>query len=389
MMHPPHDRLSRPGPDRAPDAPTQGLARCRRLPRSGRTQEAFPARGVAALALALALGLGGCSTVTYYLQAIHGQVELLRKARPMEALVADPAQPTVLRERLRRALALREFASASLGLPQNGSYRRYSDLGRRYVVWNVIAAPEFATAPRQWCFPVAGCVGYRGYFNEAGAEAMAAGLRQEGLDVYVGGVAAYSTLGWFADPLPNTVIHYPEAELARLIFHELAHQVVYLPGDTAFNESFATAVELEGVRRWIKQRGIAQQQQAFDEAQQRRREFITLVLGTREELDAVYARGLAPQAIRGAKSAAIIALRERYARLKASWGDYAGYDAWFAGEINNARIASVALYTQWVPGFTRLLAERAGDLPAFYREAAQLAKATPSERARRLGLDGG
>lgn len=336
------------------------------------------------LLLVLCAGLPGCTTVAYYGQAVRGQLELLHRARPLDEAARDPALPAALRERLQRAGRIRDFASRQLGLPDNRSYRRYADLGRPYVAWNVIATPEFSTLPRQWCFPVAGCVGYRGYFAEAGAQAQARALRAEGLDTYVGGVPAYSTLGWFADPLPSTVMHYPEPDLARLVFHELAHQVAYVGGDTTFNESFATAVELEGVRRWIAAEGRPEQQGAFDAAQERRRAFIALVMGTRTALDALYAAPMDVAARRAAKAATFAALRRDYAALRARWGGYAGYDGWFAGELNNAQVASLALYTDLVPAFQALLERLHGDLPAFYAEVRRIAALPPDARGRAL-----
>ena len=203
----------------------------------------------------LAVALAGCADLPYYWQAAGGQFELWQRSRPIAELVADQTTEADIKARLERVQAIRAFASRELGLPDNASYRTYADLGRPFVVWNLFAAPELSLTPKEWCFPVAGCVTYRGYFAEAGARALAGELEAQGLDTYVGGVPAYSTLGWFADPLPSTVIGYPDLDLARLIFHELAHQVVYVPGDTLFNESFATTVEREGVRRWAEAKG--------------------------------------------------------------------------------------------------------------------------------------
>ena len=234
-----------------------------------------------ALALVAAALLQGCETLGYYAQAVSGQFGLLARARPVEQWLGESATPSPLRAKLETALAIRDYASRELGLPDNASYRRYADLGRPFAVWNVIAAPEFSTKPLQSCFPVAGCVSYRGFFAREDAERHAAGLRATGSDVHVYGVPAYSTLGWFDDPLLSTFIRYPDTELARLVFHELAHQVVYARDDTTFNESFAVAVEETGVRRWLAAAGREAQLAGFVEAQRRKAAFIALIEAAR------------------------------------------------------------------------------------------------------------
>jgi len=271
-----------------------------------------------------------------------------------------------------------------LHLPDNGSYRRYADLQRPYVVWNVFAAEEFSTQPKQWCFPIAGCVGYRGYFAKADAETFAAELRAQALDVYVAGVPAYSTLGWMDDPVLNTFVHYPEAEVARLMFHELAHQVVYLPGDTTFNESFASTVELEGVHRWLEHTGSTQGVVALEAAQRRSREFTELVVRYRDRLAALYASGKPAPEMRAEKARAFAQMREAYGQLKRSWGGFSGYDGWFAQPLNNAQLASVAVYTELVPAFQALLADCGGDLQRFYAAAGELATLDQTTRVERL-----
>jgi len=340
-----------------------------------------------AICLASALLLCGCATIDYYAQAVSGQVELLQRARPVAERLDDPAVPSALKSRLARALAMRDFASRELGLPDNGSYRAYADLGRPFVVWNVFAAPEFSVKPEQSCFPIAGCVSYRGWFSQDDAERNAGALRERGLDVYVGGVPAYSTLGWFNDPLLNTFINYPETELARLLFHELAHQQFYLGGDTVFNESFAVAVEHEGVQRWLRREGTPEQLRQYELQQTRRRQFSALVLGYRKRLEALYAQPIAAEEMRRGKAAAFEAMRADYAALKATpdWGGFAGYDRFFVQALNNAHLASVAAYAELVPGFHRLLAEQGGDLPRFYAAVRELSKLPKAERDARLG----
>jgi predicted aminopeptidase len=314
------------------------------------------------LPLLLLLLLAGCETIAYYKQAIGGHFEIRSAARPLDAWLADPATPTPLRERLETARRLREFASRSLALPENGSYKSYADLGRPFVVWNVFAAPEFSVAPRQECFPFTGCVGYRGFFSEQDARAHAARLKAEGYDVHVGGVPAYSTLGWFDDPLLSTFIRYPDAQLARLIFHELAHQVVYARDDTMFNESFAVAVEEEGVRRWLEAEGHAGELQAFRDAQARRQRFADRVKQARTRLALAYQEPGASRDVLAAKK------REEFEKLRAE------YPTIVPAEANNAFLVSVALYTELVPQFDALLAESGGDLPVFYEKAKALAK---------------
>jgi len=331
-----------------------------------------------------AIAAAGCSTLSYYGQAIEGQLEVMHRAEPIRARIADPATSPTLRAKLERVLAIREFATRELALPDNGSYRSYADLGRPFVVWNVVAAPEFSVEPRQSCFPVAGCVAYRGYYAQGAAEAFAGALRKEGYDVFVYGVAAYSTLGWFDDPVLNTFIGYPDADLARLVFHELAHQVVYVKGDTTFNESFAVAVEEEGVRRWLAQHSSPAERAAYAAARARRAEFVALVLRYRERAAELYREPLSDEAKRAAKAKLFAGLGADYGELKArQWGGFAGYDRFFAG-LNNAHLASVATYEALVPAFRALLAREGGDLPKFYAAVKALAALPQAERDREL-----
>jgi len=316
--------------------------------------------------VSVALLAAGCESTAYYTQAISGQFKLLAAARPVESWLADPATPPTLRERLQTAQRIRAFASRELALPDNGSYASYAELGRPFVVWNVYAAPQFSVEPKQDCFPITGCVSYRGFFAEQDARRHAEKLRGQGYDVYIGGVPAYSTLGWFDDPLLSTFIRYPDAQLARLVFHELAHQRVYARDDTTFNESFAVVVEEEGVHRWLEAQGRAADLAAFREAQARKRAFVARVDDARERLAAIYRMNLTREAMLEQK-------RGEFARLRA---DYAGLPA----EANNAYLVSIALYTQLVPAFERLLAEERGDLNAFYAKTQLLAKAGKAQR---------
>ena len=344
-------------------------------------------RIVTAIVLAAALLAAGCSSLSYYLQSVDGQMKLMQARQPIVQVLADPATPAALKSRLERVLTIRAFASSELNLPDNGSYRSYADLQRPFVVWNVFATEEFSIKPREWCFPVAGCVGYRGYFSQDAAQAYARELDKEGLDVFVGGVPAYSTLGWFDDPVLNTFVNYPDYELARLVFHELAHQTVYVKGDSEFNESFAASVEDEGVRRWIARNGDARMRENYERAQHRRQEFAQLVLKFRGELGELYESAVEPAVMREKKGALFVALSERYQELKAEWGGYAGYDRFFV-EPNNAKLASVALYNTLVPQFQRLIVRHDGDMTAFYAEVKAIAALDKDERTSRLLMAG-
>jgi predicted aminopeptidase len=335
--------------------------------------------------LALAL-LGGCDTAGYYMQAVRGQAEMWQATRPIEDVIADPTAPKALKERLLHAMRIRQFASTELALPDNSSYRGYADLKRPYVVWNLFVADAFSVRPKQWCFPIVGCVAYKGYFSRAEAEAAAAELKRNGDDVFVGGVPAYSTLGYFNDPVLNTFIHDPQAELARLIFHELAHQVAYARDDSAFNESFAVTVEREGVRRWMEAHGTPEALAAFRRAQERRSTFYAIAAKYRRRLDQLYTSGLPRSQMAVEKDAVFADLHAEYQGLKATWGGFKGYDPWLGPNANNASLASIAVYTHLVPAFQALLDKVGGDLPRFYAEARRLAAMPRAEREAELDV---
>jgi predicted aminopeptidase len=327
----------------------------------------------------------GCSSVGYYYQAMSGQMQIWHRSRPIARMIDESGTDAALLERLQAVQRIRNFASLELGLPDNSSYRKYADLERQFVVWNVFATEEFSIDPVQWCFPVAGCVAYRGYFKEAAANKFAAGLREKHLDVWVGGVAAYSTLGWFDDPVLNTFIYDQDVDIARLLFHELAHQVVYVQDDSSFNESFATAVELEGTGRWLDKNGTPEQRAEFEARQVRRREFVDLVGRYRDRLRTLYAEDGPAEQKRLGKTQTFAALTNEYENLKAAWGGYTGYDGFFREPLNNARLVPIATYSEWVPAFRRLLAEQGGDLQRFYEAARAIAKLPMKEREQRLG----
>ena len=333
----------------------------------------------------LILLLGGCANLGYYLHVAGGHADIQARTRPIEEALEDPALAPETRARLGLVRRAREYASRELFLPDNESYRRYADLERPFVVWNVFAAPELALAPREWCFVFAGCVSYRGYFSRARADELAAELRAERYDVYVAGVAAYSTLGWFHDPMLNTILRRPEAEVIGVMFHELAHQKLYVRDDTAFNESFATAVEFEGVKRWYARAGGAPEAfSAYEQNRKRRAEFTALVLKHRARLEKTYGSDLTDAEKRAAKAEAFRALRRDYEKLKQGWNGYVGYDAWFAQDLNNAHLISVGLYHAHVAAFRTLLTHKQGDLEAFYAAAAELARRPKPERTAAL-----
>lgn len=347
-----------------------------------------------------------CESVSYYSQAAAGQFSIWWQSQPIEMVIADKSTDLQEKQRLQKVLLIRDFASEHLLLPDNNSYRYYSDLKRSHVVWNVFAAKEFSISPMQWCFPIAGCVSYRGYFSEQAASDYADNLAAQGYDTYVGGVAAYSTLGWFADPILNTFISRNEARLAGLIFHELAHQQVYLAGDTRFNESFATAVEIVGVKRWLasKERAASTVNQSDTQLLAQylqqiniQKDFVALMLKMRQQLDDLYQQQISSEQKRQGKQKIISDLiNQNYPAFKAKWGGINNYDRWVSNEqvapdtafshhsLNNAKLSTIASYHQWLPAFQQLLIEVNNDLPSFYRRVQQLAELDTSERGFRL-----
>lgn len=344
--------------------------------------------GVAALAIASTCLLGGCGTLAYYGQAVGGHLGIVTKSRAVSSWLEDGATPAELRARLELSQRMRDFAVAELKLPDNRSYRSYADLGRNAVVYNVVAAPELSFTLKTWCFAVVGCVGYRGYFDRAPAEALAAELRAQGWETNVYGVPAYSTLGktnWLGgDPLLNTFIRWPEGELARLIFHELAHQVVYADDDTTFNESFATAVERIGGQRWLERHASAEARAEYAALDARRNDFRALVARYRESLATVYASHIPDDEKRQRKAVLMQSMRDEYARMKAErWGGFAGYDGWFE-RANNAALGIQASYNELVPQFERLFAKSGGDFERFYAEVRALADLPKADRRAKL-----
>jgi predicted aminopeptidase len=303
---------------------------------------------------------------------------------PIAKILEEPDASETLKSRLSFILEVREFARNQLYLPVEQSYLSYVDLQRPYVVWNVVAAPEFSLAPKTWCYPIVGCVAYRGYFSEEDAQKYAASLQDENYDTYVGGVTAYSTLGWFDDPVLSTIIRLPEIQSASLIFHELAHQLLYVPDDTAFNESFATAVEQEGIRRWLKDRQDPRTYHAYLEGYRQHRQFVELIMKYRRQFEPLYQSEKPESVKRDQKAKLFYQLRQDHDILREQWNDKSRYDYWFNRSLNNAKMASVLTYQDLVPAFLSLLNHRKGDIRSFYNECQKLAKLPKTERHRRL-----
>jgi predicted aminopeptidase len=326
----------------------------------------------------------GCQSIQYYNQAVAGQLDILRSRQSISALVDNPDTPAALRQKLLLIMSIRVFAEKNLRLPVKGRYASFVALNRPYVVWNVFAAPEFSLTPQTWCFPIVGCVAYRGYFSEKDADRFGALLKQEGFDVYIGGAIAYSTLGWFADPVLSTVVNLNEPETAALIFHELAHSVLYISDDTSFNESFATAVEQEGLRRWQAAADDPAGYEKWLHKYRRRQKFTDLVSKYRRRLQDLYASNLSLNAKRDQKRVLFTQMRSEFVGLKSESGDMAVYDDWFNYPLNNAQLISVSTYYNWLPAFNRILSEDGGDLEKFYQQCRRLANKKPAERNRIL-----
>lgn len=307
------------------------------------------------LLLTPSLLLSGCAELAYYGHAAVGQLEVINNRRPIPEVIADPKTPEPVRERLEYIERAHEFAIRELHLPDSESYRSYSDVGRRYVLWNVFATPEFSLQQKQWCYPFFGCQGYRAFFNEQYAHELADELQAEGWDVYVAPSPAYSTLGWFDDPIYNPVLRYPAIDSAAILFHELAHEKIYLKNDSQANESFAMAVQLEGVRRWLEDQQLAGSFADYALNSQRDEEFVKLLISYRSKLIELYLGDKTESLKRAAKLRILNKLRRAYLVLKESWNGYAGYDHWFKKRLNNAVMAPVGTYHQDVPVFQTLL----------------------------------
>ena len=337
--------------------------------------------GVKAVLFALfSIVLVSCEAVGYYSQAARGQLTIVFGREDIQRLIERPGLSEELAEKFARVMEIREFAEVELGLPVGENYSTYVDIEREHVVWNVFSSAEFSVDPMNWCYPIAGCVAYRGYFSEQSALRYAAKLKEDGFDVYTGGVDAYSTLGWFEDSLLSTVLNRAEYQLAGLIFHELAHQLVYLPGDTTFNESFATAVEREGVRRWLTKSNDVSNIDAALLDYGRQQQFVDLVIDYRDRFESLYQLEIIEASMRSQKLELQQSLREEYAALKQQWQGYEGYDGWFSKSLNNAQLSTVASYNDLLPFFVAVFENSNQDFSAFYAEVSRLADLPEQER---------
>ncbi len=349
--------------------------------------------GTAVVAAAAVCLTSGCSSIGYYAQSVGGHLSLLRAARPVPEVLADGVAEAALKERLALSQRMRDFAVTELKLPDNASYRRFADLKRGAAVWNVVAAPELGLQLKTWCYPIMGCAGYRGYFERSEADSYATALREQRYEVSVYGVPAYSTLGrlpgdWMADPLLNTFIHWPEGELARLIFHELSHQIAYAADDTEFNESFATAVERIGGARWLAQHASPQARAEYAAFDARRQDFRAFTMGWRERLDAIYRSSASDDDKRARKAEAMVQMRAEYEAMKRErWGGFSGYDGWFE-RANNAAFGVLAAYNALVPDFERLFERSGRDFERFYVEVKRLAALPKAQRRAELSAKG-
>lgn len=331
-----------------------------------------PQRVLPLVCLAL---LSGCGSVAYYAQAARGHLDLMSRRVPIDAVLESEDVAQDLKSKLQLAVEARSFASAQLALPDNDSYRMYADLERSQVLWNVFATPEFSIDAKVWCYWFVGCLGYRGYFSQAQADAVGARLSVEGYDVFVGGVAAYSTLGRFADPLLNTMLDRSVLYIPEIMFHELTHQRVYRAGDSEFSESLASFVQQEGVFRWLESRADREGQIEYRAALSRENDFVDLLNTAREKLRMLYAQPFTPEAMRAHKKAVFERLRDDYVHLKISqWNGYAGYDGWFEQALNNAHLVSVSTYHRLIPAFRVVLKDVNGDMEVFFDKCEELAQ---------------
>lgn len=329
-------------------------------------------------------GLSGCATLGWYGQAARGQLDMLSKREDIAALIERPDTDPVLADRLALALEIRAFAVAELGLPDSQSYTRYADLGREAAVWNVVATPRFDLEPRTWCYPLVGCLAYRGFFRQQRAEALAERLGEQGYDAAVFPVTAYSTLGWFADPVLNTMLSRSDARLAALIFHELAHEQLFLRGDTEFSEGYAVAVERIGVERWLRWRGDPGALEVWRRDEALQAEFTRLLLAARASLAGIYGAAHGESVMLELRRQTFESLRASLVELDRQAGDRR-FSRWAQRDLNNAHLALVATYESAVAGFKRLYTDCDRDLACFHARAAELARADEATRRRVLG----
>ncbi len=334
--------------------------------------------------IALSFMLQACSSMAYYWEKIQGHADILNSQRPIKEVIDDPKTTAETKQRLISAQQARDFASEVLKLPDNDSYRNYADVGRDFVVWTVVATPAYSIKAKQWCFIIVGCLSYRGYFSKTSAEEFADELKKQGMDVYVSGTKAYSTLGWFDDPLLSTMLYKSEAYRIGIIFHELAHQQMYVENDTAFNEAFASTVELEGIKAWYENKKDSQGFKNYSIAKQRDKAFKNLLKQTRQELKVLYQSEQSTESMQENKVARFKTLQARYKNLKKQWDGYTGYDKWMAQKLNNAQLALVATYNNWIPAFRALYKKSNADFSVFYTNVKSLSETEKPEREKEL-----
>ena len=328
--------------------------------------------------------VSACSSFGYYMDLMSGHSELLEQQKPISEILANKKTESKLRQLLETSQKIRDFASKELYLPENDSYRTYANIKRPYAVWNVVAAKEFSIKPKKWCFLFVGCLSYRGYFSKEDASTYANELKKEGYDVYVAGAKAYSTLGWFDDPLLNTMMYKSEARRAGIIFHELAHQVVYIDDDSAFNEAFATTVEQEGIRRWMAKKGKSKQYEQYRVNKKRDAQLNALLRETREKLKQLYKTKINEKEKRQEKKLIFSLMQKKNQLLKKSWGDYTVYDKWMSQELNNAHLLLIATYHNLVPAFKAMLKKENNNLKKFYNAVEQLGQLDKEKRNKQL-----
>jgi len=328
----------------------------------------------------IALNASGCSSFGYYMDLMAGHSELLEQREAVSEILLKKETTVKLRNLLEKSQEIREFSVKELKLPDNDSYRMYADLKRRYAVWNVVAAEEFSIDPKKWCFLFVGCLSYRGYFSKEDAQAYADELKKEGYDVFLAGANAYSTLGWFDDPLLNTMMYKSEARRAGIIFHELAHQVVYIDDDSAFNEAFATTVEEEGIRRWFIKNNQISQYQEYLVNKKRDEELNALLQKTRVQLGALYKKPMRSKEKKDAKANIFTAMKLEYQKLKSSWNGYDAYDEWMSQDLNNAHLLLIATYNELLPSFKAMLKNEQNNLQQFYIAAERLGQMNKKDR---------
>ena len=332
----------------------------------------------------ISLMLQACSSVAYYWEKVQGHTEILEKQRPVQEVIDSPDTKAQIRERLKNVQQARNFASDKLLLPENDSYRYYADIGRDYVVWTVVATPPYSMKPKQWCFLIVGCLSYRGYFSKQSAEEFAAELKKKNMDVYVAGTKAYSTLGWFDDPLLNTMLYKSEAYRVGIIFHELAHQKMYVEDDTAFNEAFASAVEKQGVKEWFVQQKNANKFEKYILSKKRDDQFKKLLLDTRKNLEKLYTKKISIDLMQVEKKSLFKQLRENYNKFKIRWHGYTGFDKWMSNNLNNSHLALVATYNNLIPAFDGLFKASGDNFKVFYEKVNELKDMEYTKRHKKL-----